>query len=547
MKGFYDAKRAARLRAPLLHVWFPLVLGYGCGRYMTLPLGVGTLAVIGVVLAGLSCVLAKWRGWWALSFYVAVMCLAWSAFVGRRPAGLERWADLPPREVELTLRVDRLYDTADRYERVGGIATVTEAPPHLRELIGQRVSFFLACNMEVYRSQEVRARGELLYHTQFPEQTGGFNYYLEDRAVHFRLQRGRILEERKPGWMLLRWCEHMRVRLQHSLMAGKDSEGVFPALVLGKKSLLDAGQQARFLSSGTMHFFAISGLHVGIVAGACYGLLRWLRVSQRWCAWLGLGWVFLYVQVAGGTPSAMRAFIMVAFVWGAQALVRRPSPLAALVASAVFLLLIAPEQWWSPGFRLSYAVVAGLLLYGAPLARLWGEYWLEGDYVPEGARSWRLRWRDGLGNWAGETLIVSFSAMLASAPLIAAYFGTFAPGAVVLNLPLFALVGVLLLGALAAGLIGLVWPVVGGGLLSLLEPLVQLIEWGLDGALGVPGLFVADIELSLMTAGLLTVFTLALMAWPAVARDTRSAGWRYGAAPAFTGVFWILQGLGAFA
>ena len=66
-----------------------------------------------------------------------------------------------------------------------------------------------------------------------------------------------------------------------------------------------------------MHLFAISGLHVGVVALVVGGLFGILPLPRKLKIIAGLGSVFLYVQITGGQPSAMRAFIMVTCLWGA--------------------------------------------------------------------------------------------------------------------------------------------------------------------------------------------------------------------------------------
>jgi len=54
---------------------------------------------------------------------------------------------------------------------------------------------------------------------------------------------------------------------------------------------------------------------------------------------LGLGVLFLYVEITGGQPSAIRAFLMVSFLWGSRIIMRRSNPFPALVGSAVFILI----------------------------------------------------------------------------------------------------------------------------------------------------------------------------------------------------------------
>lgn len=109
---------------------------------------------------------------------------------------------------------------------------------------------------------------------------------------------------------------------------------------LGKKAAIPPDQKDRFILAGAMHLFAISGLHVAIVAGLFILLLR-LLPAPRWAeTTLVPTLLFLYVQITGGAPSAIRAFIMIAF-WKASGLVgKRGGAFPALVASAVLYSLL---------------------------------------------------------------------------------------------------------------------------------------------------------------------------------------------------------------
>ena len=116
-----------------------------------------------------------------------------------------------------------------------------------------------------------------------------------------------------------------------------------------------------------MHFFAISGLHIGVIATAIAQFLLLIRIPRKVSPFIGLPLLFLYVQITGASPSAVRAFLMALFFWASFAFVRQRSPLAALAASAVFVLIFQPAQLWSIGFQLSYTVVLSILLFGLPL------------------------------------------------------------------------------------------------------------------------------------------------------------------------------------
>src|SRR5690606_9759001 len=98
---------------------------------------------------------------------------------------------------------------------------------------------------------------------------------------------------------------------------------------------LTAEQKERYIASGTMHLFAVSGLHVGIVAGLFAVVLAAMRFPRKFRPLVGLALLMAYVQVTGAAPSAMRAWWMAFFFWNAFALMRKPQPLSALAGSAL--------------------------------------------------------------------------------------------------------------------------------------------------------------------------------------------------------------------
>ena len=231
---------------------------------------------------------------------------------------------------------------------------------------------------------------------------------------------------------------------------------VYQALVLGQRTGLDPGQKRIFRDTGTAHLFAISGLHVGLVGGFLFAFFRYLRVRTAIQLAGMLIILLFYVILTGSTPSAVRAFLMIAFLVGAKAFQRAYCPTSALAASALVVLLIDPAQLFTLGFQLSYVVVLSILVFGVPLAqtlldRTDPEYWLPGQ---SGSPFHRVR------RWVFASFSISLAAFLGSSPLIVDHFHILPISSIVLNLLLILpATFVLLLGFLSLlfGLLGLSW------------------------------------------------------------------------------------------
>ena len=212
-----------------------------------------------------------------------------------------------------------------------------------------------------------------------------------------------------------------------------------------------------FRHSGTMHVFAVSGLHVGMIGLLAWGMLRLLRVPRWWGIWVVLGVVWGYAMVTGLRPPAMRAALM-ATVFLAGFVVRRDPVLGnALLASLPLVLLGDSFQWQQPGFQLSYLVVASIIVVGPLCLRLARPWWQGDPFLPRVlyTRSQAFWWV--VREKSGSLAVVSFAAWMGSLPLMWGHFGLITPAAVVASLVLVPVVFVILGLAMVGLLGGVVW------------------------------------------------------------------------------------------
>jgi competence protein ComEC len=132
------------------------------------------------------------------------------------------------------------------------------------------------------------------------------------------------------------------------------------AMLLGRGSALSPAERAVFRRCGASHLVAVSGLHVGLLAGLAALLLAGAPAPIRLAVVMAVAWG--YAAVAGWSPSAVRAATLVTLVT-AGALARRPRPASAWLALALpWLVWARPELVGSVSFLLSVGAVAGILL-----------------------------------------------------------------------------------------------------------------------------------------------------------------------------------------
>lgn len=211
------------------------------------------------------------------------------------------------------------------------------------------------------------------------------------------------------------WRESAAIRLEQGVEGMPVQQAVLKALVLGYRNEIPSGTLGSFRRTGSLHIFAISGLHVGIVGLLLVIVLKSIGISRDWFGiWL-LPLLFLYVVATGMKASALRAMVMAGVFLLAPLLRRKPDIPTSIAFAAILLLFLDPLEIRSAGFIFSFVVVAFIVMvYSAiPDALLKGGW----------ARSYGL-----------SLVITSFAASLASLPLTAYYFGRFSPVALLGNL-----------------------------------------------------------------------------------------------------------------
>ncbi len=243
-------------------------------------------------------------------------------------------------------------------------------------------------------------------------------------------------------------------------MEGHDAAtGVVNALLLGYRARLPAEVQRAFTRTGTLHIFAISGLHVGILCAILIFGIGVLRVPWASRVFVLAPIIGLYTIATGSRASAIRAGIMAMAYLLAPALGRRPDAISALGLAGVCLLVWKPEQLMDMGFIFSFTAVAGILGI-VPLLERHLQTWLRGDpLVSPEVDDPVARWKTPV-LWVGRLASVSLAAWLSTAPLSLYFFGRLAPIALVANLivvPLAFLILVTGCLSLAGGALSGLW------------------------------------------------------------------------------------------
>ncbi len=268
----------------------------------------------------------------------------------------------------------------------------------------------------------------------------GFDAWLRSQGATLKLRGGRVLGELASPSRFSVWRQTQETRLEKWLRAlpWEDPEGgaLLAATMLGRTALLPAEAKAAFMTTGTLHLFAISGLHIAGMATALLWLARRARLPELPSGVVILGLLWLYVEITGASPSSVRAWIMAAFIWGGRAGERDTPALQSLALACATTLILTPEACTDAGFQLSYAAVLGIIAAGGPAANLCAKPTEEERLTPADTqtKTQRLRWKARKFLLGG--LCVSLAATLAGTPLTLGLFGAASWGGLFVNLVL---------------------------------------------------------------------------------------------------------------
>lgn len=141
------------------------------------------------------------------------------------------------------------------------------------------------------------------------------------------------------------------------------------AILMGDKTGLDEATRLTFAQGGTAHILALSGLHMGILAGMVLWLMWPAKAlgKYKWGYALALAILWLYVAITGMSNSSVRACIMISFAYMAIITERKKSIVHFLCCACMLILIFNPQALFDIGFQLSVVCVASLIAFASQL------------------------------------------------------------------------------------------------------------------------------------------------------------------------------------
>lgn len=312
-----------------------------------------------------------------------------------------------------------------------------------------------------------------------------------DFAEHFRGQRKlAVLFADDPSAIETlsrskRWWQRLRASCRAGLdnviwqLVAPQYAGLASGVLLGNRQQISAEQRDRFMLSSTVHVLSISGLHVGILAGLLFGLLRLGFLPRQFCLWGVILLVLLYAWLVEFSPPVTRAAVLICLFCASRLTGQSGFSLNLLAVAGLVVLLLNPTDLFNIGAQLSFLAVGTMI--AADAYRVPAPTPL--DQLILATRSWPVRMLIWMRDRIVEAFRVSAVIWLLAAPLVAARFQLISPVGLLIN-PLILLpmagamycgMGVLLLGWWLPS----VGAVAGWACGGCLAAMLWLVDWSL--------------------------------------------------------------------
>jgi competence protein ComEC len=263
-----------------------------------------------------------------------------------------------------------------------------------------------------------------------------------------------------------------------TVLPGEEGE-IAAALITGERGGISEEVNQAMRDSGLAHILSISGLHMVIVAGAVFWMLRALLAAvpplalrfpiKKWAAAGALFAAAFYLALSGAAVPTVRSWIMMSIVLIAVILERPALTMRNVALAALAILVAAPESLFDPSFEMSFAAVVGLVaLYEWMSAR---ERHGVGDVSPI--------WRAARRGWIvfASAALTTLVASAAVAPFAVYHFHRMAHYGLLANLIVAPIVSLLVMPMALLGVVAMpfgleTWP-------------LQAMGFGIDLMVGV--------------------------------------------------------------
>ena len=524
--------------------WLPVFIGLGIGIYFALPHEPVLKSLLPLIISLIAAIKFAARSLSAVLLLGVVLATA-TGFVSAKLR--TEWVRAP-KIIETTGPV-RIEGWVERIEiRAAGKTGSKPGHPRLRislrlaraekiaaDRLPIRVRLSGRFDKDQIRIGDYISALAVLRPPPAPSEPGGYDFaraawYKQLGAVGYLKEPPKTIspdETKSLGLGLRVAIETLRedVARRINSVLGGSTGAIATALLTGARGGIPEGVKIDLRHSGLAHILAISGLHMVIMSGAVFWLVRALLAGsttlaltqpiKKWSAVIAMIGAFFYLALSGASPATQRAFLMVMLFYLAILLDRPALTLRNVAIAAIVILLFWPESLLNISFQMSFAAVTALIAFY--------EVWNERQRQRQMERQWMSEtWRTRqLKNGLDFLIAIGLTTIIAGAaiaPFAAFHFNKEAGYSLIGNMlvmPIFTLItmpmALLSLMAMPFGLEALPLKLMGMSI----ERITAIAAW------------VADLPGAVLYIPQVPAYALLSIIWGALWLIIWRQGWRY--------------------
>ncbi len=251
-----------------------------------------------------------------------------------------------------------------------------------------------------------------------------FSYFKQIGAFGFAFKDPVVIKAADDGFHL--WLEHLRQYVGERILQAMPAReaGIANALMTGERAAISERDNQEMRDSGIFHIISISGLHISMIAGVVFFVVRFLMALfssfalyhpiKKYAAVIALLVTILYMFMVGATVPTVRSVIMTGIVLLAVMFDRIPLSLRVVAIAALLIIVLVPESIMGASFQMSFMAVTGLVAFYESTRRYWVDIYRNSGWF-----------RRGLIYLAG-VCVTTVIASIATAPFSIYHFQQFA-------------------------------------------------------------------------------------------------------------------------
>ncbi len=370
-----------RYNRPLIPLTISIIIGIVSGlKFPGFSLAVSSLAIVFLIITTIFIIKKRLLKYLPIFLFISIGYLIVQPYVDVVFSSnhIKSYAGRTKYQVTGTVE-SRPVKKNRRYKFILKTETITDKDEICKPVTGKiRVSIY-GDKLIVKKGDRISFRSKIRLFRNF-NNAGGFDY---ERFMAFKDIWGSAYANEKKVEIIhaapfspVIAAQDSVIKLIDNNISKEEVKSVLKALIVGDKQSIGTELRESFNRTGTGHLLAISGLHIGIVAGFafwlfCYFLsfsnyLLWSGTILKYAGFLALMPVIAYGLIAGMSPSTQRAVIMVTVMLLAYSCRAEYDLVNSLALAALVILLVSPVSLFSISFQLSFmavfAIACGILI-----------------------------------------------------------------------------------------------------------------------------------------------------------------------------------------